>query len=440
MAKSVSGSDTAHGLVIAAPASGHGKTTITLGLVRALGARGCRVAVAKAGPDYIDPQYHAAAGGEACVNLDTWAMRPALVARLARDAAVGADLFLIEGVMGLFDGASGGGGSTADLAVALRLPVVLVIDAHAQAQSVAAVVQGFAAYRDDCHVTGIILNRVASPRHEEILRTALAPTGLAVLGAVPAADDLALPSRHLGLVQAAERPDLEAFLVRSGTAVAAHVDLAAMADLAAPLTFDIEGDVADLPPLGQRIAVAQDHAFSFAYPHLLDAWRRAGAEIIPFSPLADVAPDGAADAVFLPGGYPELHAGRLAANAIFLDGLRNAAQRGMRIYGECGGYMVLGRGIVDAEGDRHAVAALLPLETSFATRRLHLGYRQAESDCGMPWKGPLRGHEFHYATVLEEGPAAPLYWIRDTHGGPPSPVGSRQGSVMGSFIHIVDCG
>ena len=197
-------------------------------------------------------------------------------------------------------------------------------------------------------------------------------------------------------------------------------------------------DAPDLAPLGQRIAVADDAAFSFAYPHLLAGWRRAGAEIVPFSPLADEAPDGDADAVFLPGGYPELQAGRLAANRRFLEGLQAAAAGGAVIYGECGGYMVLGRGLIDADGTRHRMAGLLPLETSFAARKLHLGYREAKAAPGAPWTGTLRGHEFHYATVIAEGLAEPLFLVRRSGATDFAPSGLRVGTVMGSFIHIVD--
>ena len=427
------------GLIIAAPASGQGKTTVTLGLLRAFADRGDRIAAAKAGPDYIDPQYHRAAGGTDCVNLDPWAMRPALVAKLAAAAAADADLLLVEGVMGLFDGAVEGGGSTADLASMLGLPVVLVVDARGQGQSAAALVAGFAGHRAGCPVAGVVFNRVGSDRHAEILRAAVVETGVPVLGALPAAEGLSLPSRHLGLVPAGERADLPDFIGRAAAAVTAHIDLDALAALARPLTA-IPGaeDAADLAPLGHRIAVADDAAFAFAYPHLLAGWRRAGAEIVPFSPLADEAPDGEADAVFLPGGYPELQAGRLAANRAFLDGLRAAAGGGAVIYGECGGYMVLGRGLVDADGTRHRMAGLLPLETSFAARKLHLGYREAKAAAGAPWTGTLRGHEFHYATVIAEGPAEPLFSVRRSGEPDFAPSGLRDGAVMGSFIHIVD--
>ncbi len=196
-----------------------------------------------------------------------------------------------------------------------------------------------------------------------------------------------------------------------------------------------------ISPLGQRIAVASDTAFAFAYPHLLAAWREAGAEILPFSPLADQAPDLAADAVYLPGGYPELQAGRLAGNRCFLDGLRAAAGQGRAIYGECGGYMVLGTGLTDAEGQRHAMAGLLPVETSFAERRLHLGYRRTALAAATPLGAAgtvWRGHEFHYASILSEGPGEALFEAWDAEGAPLGRLGRRAGSVFGSFFHLID--
>lgn len=432
----------APGVVVAAPASGSGKTVFTLGLLRRLRADGVSVASCKVGPDYIDPRFHEAASGRPCPNLDPWAMRPGTLARIARAAAGGAELLVVEGVMGLFDGAADGTGSTADLAAAMGWPVVLVLDVRAQAQSAAALVHGFRGFRPDVEVAGVVLNRVGGARHEEMLRAALAPLGLPVLGALPRAADLALPERHLGLVQAMEHADLDEFLDRAAALVGAHVDMAALLALARPGRAEPEAaSEPALAPPGGRIALARDEAFAFAYPHLLDGWRSAGAEILAFSPLADEAPDPDADAVVLPGGYPELHGGRIAAAAGFLGGLRRAAARGTFVYGECGGYMVLGRGIEDADGTRHAMAGLLPVETSFARRRLHLGYRRATALADLPFAGRgavLRGHEFHYASVAGEPAAAPLFAAADARGTDLGPAGARAGSVCGSFLHLID--
>jgi cobyrinic acid a,c-diamide synthase len=434
----------ARGLIIAAPASGAGKTTVTLGLVRALRDAGARVAAAKAGPDYIDAAFLAAAAGRPAPNLDAWAMRVATRARVLADLD-DADLVVVEGVMGLFDGIGAAGlGSTADLAAALGWPVVLVIDARGAAASAAAMLRGFACHRAGVTVAGVIANRVGSAAHAAVIAAACAEACPAVrfLGALPRDPALDLPSRHLGLVQAVEHPDLDAFIDRAAARVAAALDLAACRDLAAPAAAPRAADAgAPLPPLGRRIAVAADAAFAFRYPHVLDGWRRAGAALLAFSPLADQAPDAGADAVYLPGGYPELHAGRLAANRRFLDGLRAAAARGAAVFGECGGYMVLGRTLIDGDGAAHAMAGLLPVVTSVAERTLHLGYRAARviAAGALGAAGTrLRGHEFHYARVVEEGPGAPLFAASDAEGRKAAEVGRVAGTVAGSFIHLID--
>lgn len=425
------------GLVVCAPASGSGKTVVTLGILRALARAGTAIASAKVGPDYIDPRFHAAASARPCVNLDGWAMRPDFLKALVARAASGAELLVVEGVMGLFDGALSGTGSTADVAASLALPNLLVLDVRAQGQSAAAVVHGFATYRSDCAIAGVILNRVGSPRHAAMIEAALEPLGIPVIGAIPNVAALDVPSRHLGLVQAAEHPDLQAFLEQAADLCDAHVDLARLADIAAPLRAE-RPNVPGLPPLAQTIAVAQDEAFGFAYPHLIEGWRAAGAEIAPFSPLADEAPTSAG-AVFLPGGYPELHAGRLAANTRFLDGLREAAAGGALVYGECGGFMVLGEALTDADGTPHAMADLLPVHTSFSQRQLHLGYRRLAHDGALPFPRHLRGHEFHYSTVARQGDADALFKVRDSTGAALGAAGLRRGRVMGSYAHVIDC-
>ncbi|CTQ34160.1 cobyrinate a,c-diamide synthase [Jannaschia rubra] len=408
------------GLILAAPWSGSGKTTVTLGLLRALRDRGVAVRGAKSGPDYIDPRFHEAASGAPCPNLDAWAMSPAMIAGLA----AGPGLLLVEGAMGLFDGAPPDGrGSVADLARQLRLPVVLVVDAARMAQSVGPIVAGFAAHDPEVQVAGVILNRVGSPRHETMLRRACP---LPVLGGIARDAALALPSRHLGLVQAVERPDLEGFLAHAGASVGRQVDLDALAALATPLP---DARPVPLRPPAQRIAVARDAAFAFAYPHLLDGWHAAGAEILPFSPLADEAAPPA-DLVYLPGGYPELHAGRLAGNLRFMASLRDRP-----VFGECGGYMAMGDALTDAEGRVHPMAGLLRLETSFAERRLHLGYRDLTCHSG-PFAGGWAGHEFHYATTLRaEG--RPLFSATDAEGTPLPPMGLTDGMAGGSFAHLI---
>ena len=412
------------GVILAAPASGSGKTTIAAGLVRALSRQGLAVQPFKAGPDYIDAGFLAAAAGRPCRNLDLWAMRPGtLAAALDADA----DIAVVEGVMGLFDGPEGGGGSTADLAALTGWPVVLVADCARQGQSVAALLEGFARHRADVRIAGAVLNRVAGARHEALLRERAG--AVPILAAVPRDPALALPSRHLGLVQAGEHPALEAWLDRAADAVpAAAIPFGPLRAAGAPAAG---GPL--LPPLGQHIAVARDEAFAFAYEHVLAGWRRAGAGIAFFSPLADEAPEG--DAVFLPGGYPELHAGRIAAAGRFMEALRRHEGP---VYGECGGYMVLGEGLVDAEGRRHAMAGLLPLETSFQDPARRLGYRRLEARDGFPLGRAFRGHEFRYARTIREGPGEPLFEAADTPGRPVGPAGLRCGRVAGSFMHLID--
>ncbi|WP_428687136.1 cobyrinate a,c-diamide synthase [Roseibium sp.] len=427
----------ARGLLIAAPSSGAGKTTLTLALLRALKTAGRAVASAKSGPDYIDPKFHEAAGGSPCVNLDAWAMTPATLTALAGGQAQGQDLLIVEGAMGLFDGAASGKGSAADLAARLGLPVVLVVDCAKQAQSVAALLHGFRSFKDDVTIAGVLLNRVGSARHEKMLRSALAPLGVKVLGALPRSEDLVLPERHLGLVQAEEHGDLERFLENAASLCADHVDLAGLEEIASGIAPARNAEISLPAPLGQKIAVARDVAFAFTYPHLMDFWRQSGAELSFFSPLADEAPSSEADAIYLPGGYPELHAGRLAGAGHFRAGMQTAAKGGKLIYGECGGYMTLGSGLIDAGGARHEMLGLLPLETSFQSRKRHLGYRRIKSPVGMPWPGPLTAHEFHYASIVSEGAAERLFEAEDAEGTKLAGLGLRAGSVMGSFAHVI---
>lgn len=425
----------ADAVVIAAPASGSGKTMVTLALLRALRLRGMAVASAKIGPDYIDPRFHEAAMGRECCNLDGWAMDAAALAGLVAETGADAALTLIEGVMGLFDGPEEGRGSTADVAEDLRLPVVLVVDCSHQAQSIAALVQGFRAHRPHLDVPAVILNRVAGARHADILRKALAPSGITVLGAVPRDATLTLPSRHLGLVQASEHRDLESFLERAAASIATHVDLERFLALAKPLPAAPLASF--LPPLGQHMSIARDEAFAFLYPHLLQGWRRQGAELSFFSPLADAPPSADADAVYLPGGYPELHAERLSKAENFLSGLRKAADRNQLIYGECGGYMVLGGSLIDGDGHEHKMAGLLPVVTSFARRKLHLGYRRLQHDGALPFPPVLKGHEFHYSTIASQDEGSPLFQARDASARDLGFMGLRRNRVMGSYAHVI---
>ena len=426
------------GLVISAPASGSGKTTVTLGLIAAMRARGLVVQPYKSGPDYIDPAFHHAAAGRPSYNLDSWAMSRAQIAHLIGGGA-DADIALAEGSMGLFDGVARqggcGNGASADIAALTGWPVLLVMDCKGQAQSAAAVALGFRQMRPDVRLAGVVLNRVASPRHEALMRHALDPLGITVLGVLPREAAIELPERHLGLVQAQEHATLNALLTRAGEAAEQHLDLEAIIDAAS-------GGIGTqpfraLPPPAMRIALARDDAFSFIYPHLIAGWRAAGATILPFSPLADQGPDDSAGACWLPGGYPELHAGRLAGAGNFRAGLLRFAQT-RPVHGECGGYMAMGAGLVDADGNRHQMAGLLGLETSYAKRRMHLGYRRAQPLVALAgaYAEALTGHEFHYATILSQ-PDAALARVTDANGDAVTETGSYRGHATGSFFHMI---
>jgi cobyrinic acid a,c-diamide synthase len=428
--------------MIAAPRSGSGKTTITLGLLRAFRRRGLAVVGLKSGPDYIDPAFHAAASGVEGVNLDSWAMAPDLLQALACQALQGHVLALCEASMGLFDGVPaprGRSGSSADVAAALGMPVLLVIDVSGQAQSAAAVVKGCATFDERLTIAGVIVNRVGSERHRRLAVEAIEALGIPVVGVLPRSDAIALPERHLGLVQAGETQALDVRLDVIADVVEAHVDCDRVMALAPNLDLGPPSPRAALNPPGQRIALARDEAFSFIYPHLIHGWRAAGTEIVPFSPLADEPPAEDCDVCWLPGGYPELHAGRLAAAERFRGGLCRFAET-RPAHGECGGYMALGESLVDASGVTHRMAGLLGVETSFAKRRMTLGYRAARlaADCSLGAAGTaLRGHEFHYATIASAGGDDPFAFVADAYGATPSPQGSRRGRVTGSFFHVI---
>lgn len=432
--------DGPRGLIISAPASGTGKTTLMLGLLAAYRATGLVVQPFKSGPDYIDPAFHRAASGRASVNLESWAMGAGRIGGLI-SAGDGADLILAEGSMGLFDGVARRGecgtGASADLAALTGWPVILVLDVSGQAQSAAAVALGFAAMRPDVTIAGVVLNRVASPRHEALVRAGMEAAGIRVFGALPRRASIAMPERHLGLVQAEETPNLDRIISEAGRFIAENLDIDALRLAARPTGLAASAPLPVIPP-GQRIALARDPAFSFVYPHLLDGWRRAGAEILPFSPLANQAPDPSADCCWLPGGYPELHGGQLAAATQFRAGLRAFGET-RPVHGECGGYMAMGAAIIDKTGVRHEMAGLLGLITSFEKRRMHLGYRLAELDAPLPGYAAgarLRGHEFHYSTIVSQ-PDKALARVVDANGEPVPETGSRRGLASGTFFHLI---
>ena len=419
------------GLLVAAPSSGSGKTTVTLGLLRALKQRGVDVTAAKSGPDYIDPAFHRAACGKVSVNLDAWAM-PAERLRCLANRQDG-DLLIVEGAMGLFDSASDGTGSAADLAETLGIPVILVIDAARHGQTAAVIAQGLARHREDVHIAGVILNNVGSVRHSNLLCDAFERVGIAVFGELPAQRALELPSRHLGLVQAMEIDKLDDVIDRIAVLIKECAELEAI-DRAAQTIKPSGSEPRHCPSLGRNIAIAHDAAFAFSYPHMLEDWRLQGVDINFFSPLADEPPDEKCDAIFLPGGYPELHAEILANARNFRDGMYQSRIHGAHIYGECGGFMVLGESLIDRLGQAHPMLGMLPLETSFATRRRYLGYRHIRRQCGEIW----RGHEFHYATITRQGDTKALFDVRASNVQQFTPSGMLSGNVSGSFIHLIN--
>jgi len=411
-----------------------------LGLLRVLADRGRAVQPFKSGPDYIDPAFHLAAARRPSFNLDTWSMTDGLLDRIA-DQATGADIVIAEGSMGLYDGVANAGeagrGTSAELAARMGWPVVLVIDVGGQAQSAAAIALGFRDYMADVSCAGVILNRVASPRHERLIRLGMEKIDMPVLGVLPRRGDLALPERHLGLIQAVEHPDLETAIAGYAEFLNQNADVDAIEQVALSLPRDA-APVAPVRPPAQRIAMARDEAFSFTYPHVLESWRRAGAEILHFSPLADEAPAVDADLVWLPGGYPELHAGRLAASKSYLTGLRRHAET-LPVHGECGGYMALGEVLIDKDGTRHEMAGLLGLVTSYEKRKFNLGYRLATLRRPMPGFAQgqrLRGHEFHYSTILEQ-PDEALADVVDADGNALAQGGSWRNQVTGTFFHFI---
>jgi cobyrinic acid a,c-diamide synthase len=392
-------------LVVAGTHSGVGKTTVATGLLAALRRAGERPAGAKVGPDFIDPGYHALACGRPPRNLDPWLCGAAAVAPLAARAGRGAGILVVEGVMGLFDGAGDGTpSSTADVAVMLGAPVLLVVDASAMSSSVAALVHGFATFDPKVRVAGVVLNRVGSEGHETLLREALAPTGVPVVGSLRRDDALEWRDRHLGLVPVAERlPQVSAAMDLLADRVSAGVDLEAVAALARSAPPLAAGEVT-VPSPGPpfEVAVAAGKAFTFTYTDTLEALEAAGGTVVPFDPLSDREVPPGAEALLIGGGFPEIHAAALAENRPLLDDVHRRVSRGLPTWAECGGLLLLCE-----ELDGRRMAGVVPA-TGRMTGRLTLGYREVTAERGSPL-GPagtsFRGHEFHYSTVEPRGDA-----------------------------------
>jgi cobyrinic acid a,c-diamide synthase len=413
-------------VVVGGTQSGVGKTTVALGLLAALRARGLAVQPFKVGPDYLDGIQHAAAAGRSAANLDGWLLGREASLRIAARRAAGADAGVVEGCMGLFDGFDGTSedGSTAQVAKWLGAPVVLVLDAWALSRSAAAMVHGFATFDPDLRLAGVVLNRVAGAAHERWLRAAIAQTGVPVLGALPLDERVVLPERHLGLHLEA-RPDLEVL----GALVEAHVDLDALLAAAAHVAPEATPPRA---PARARIAVGRDEAFCFVYEDALEELRRAGAELVPFSPLRDGLPDDVGG-VYLPGGYPELHAAQLAANVRLAEDLR--VFEGV-VWGECGGLMALGEAIEDLDGRRHPALGVLP-HTTRMTPRVTVAYAELAPAPGSPFgDAPLRGHLFHRSERVGGEGLAPAWRATTDQAGAFDEgmlVGSR---IVATYAHL----
>lgn len=431
-------------LVIAAPSSGSGKSMIASGLMAAF-ARRLTVQGFKVGPDYIDPMYHTAATGRPARNLDSWMLPHATVLRGFLQASQGADLAIIEGVMGLFDGfdTSPLTGSTAEIANLLSAPLILVIDCARMSGSAAAVVHGFHTFMPALRLSGVICNRVGSDRHAAWLREAIERLNLPVLGCIPRLPNLQIPERHLGLFTVAERPEaVKDFLNAAADAMEQYLDLSAILSLAGQ-AVRLEAEPEAPVPIQDRqaairLAIAADEAFCFYYEDNLDELRHAGAEIIPFSPLSDKHLPPGISGLYLGGGYPELYAAQLSANHSLLTEIRSAHRRSMPIYAECGGLMYLTEGIHLPHGD-YPLAGILPNWSRMADH-LNMGYREVEIHqpglFGLAGDR-LRGHEFHYSQWDNPAPHQSAYRVSPRHqGSPPRLDGYVCGNLHAAYIHL----
>lgn len=434
-------------LVIAAPHSGCGKTTLTVGLIAALRARGRRVQPFKVGPDYIDPTYHTLAAGRACRNLDSWMLPQPVLYELFARATRDADCAIVEGVMGLYDGAryDAEEGSTAEIARGLKAAVVVVLDAAKVARTLGAVALGIQTFDPAVNIIGYIANNVGSANHGQGVASAItAATGKPCFGWVERNPSLQLPERHLGLVPTAETGAWQAFVDTAGAVVAAQIDLDALwASLPeqAPLHLGerktVQPAERNNPP---RIAIADDAAFSFRYPENLELLAEAGAELVHFSPLADATLPPGTQGIYLCGGFPELYAAQLAANRSLHTALHMAAQAGLPIYAECGGLMYLTEAVIDQAGARHPMVGLLP-GVSTMSERLTMGYRVVRAITGnWLWHAgeEMRGHEFHYSTWAARPADVPYLYQFQPHTARHSAQleGASLGNVLASYTHL----
>jgi cobyrinic acid a,c-diamide synthase len=430
------------GIVIAGPQSGVGKTTLTLGLLYALRRRGFKVQPFKVGPDFIDPGHHTQAAGRLSRNLDGWMLSREANLALFRRQARRADLAVVEGVMGLFDGYDGASeaGSTAQMAKWLGLPVLLVVDARAMARSAAALVHGFASFDPGLHLAGVIFNRVGSATHLEYLQQALAQVpAVKCFGGLPRNQELAIPERHLGLATAQDHPLDDQYLAHLADLMESHLDLEGLLAALPGLTLTGE-EPAPAAAATVRLGVARDPAFCFYYPENLEWLAHFGAQLVPFSPLTDRALPENLHGIYLGGGYPELSAAQLAANDDLRRDLREQAAAGLPVYAECGGLMYLSEEITDLEGRRHPMAGVLPLKVRMLPRLKALGYREitlAAAGLLGPAGTRARGHEFHYSEITGETPGLKhFYRLTPRRGGEPVAEGYGLNNVLASYVHL----
>lgn len=430
-------------LIIGATSSGSGKTSVTVALAAAFRRRGLSVQTFKAGPDFLDPAWLAAASGRPCFNLDGWMCGGDYVRGLFLRTAADCDIALIEGVMGMFDGASPTSieGSTAELARWLDAPVVLVAKAHGAARSVAAMVAGFAGFEPGVRVGGVIANSCGSERHAAWIADALRASAQApLLGAVARDAFPKLPGRHLGLAGPSAGADFDAFAdaAERRLKLDALLALAHSAPRLTPCAWCIPaGNVGPV-----RLGIAQDAAFHFYYPDNLAALEDAGATLVRFSPLAGGLPPDL-DGIYIGGGYPEEHAAELSANRAIREDIRAFAASGRPVYAECGGLMYLSQGIETTGGERHAMTGVLPVWTRMLTRRKALGYVEVTSEDDSllsPAGETLRGHEFHYSELVPTAEAAedwrPAYRLRRRQEETSHPEGFQLGRVLASYVHL----
>lgn len=426
-------------VVIAATQSGAGKTTIVTGLLAALRQRGLKVQSFKAGPDYIDPGYHQLASGRPAHNLDSWLTPAEILPEILAAEAADADISIIEGVMGLYDGGRKGISSTAEIAKVIDAPVLLVIDAKSMGASAAAIAKGFRDYDSAVQVAGVLLNRLGSDTHEAMIREAMAGIGMEVYGALRRDESLHLPERHLGLVPVEENQEQQ-LIDRLGQAAAGQIDLDKLLDLAgqAPSLSVMAKSRTD-ERYSCRIGVARDEAFSFYYPASIKVLENLGAEVVPFSPLHDTSLPSV-DGLFIGGGFPEMFAGQLAANAGMRREIRQLALAGMPMLAECGGYMYLMDSLQDFHGQVHEMAGVFPGRAVMTDKLQMVGYVEAElrTDSVLGTTGcRLKGHEFHFSREQEQVAAdRAAFTFRKLRNNSEYPAGQQMKNALGSYLHL----